>query len=233
MNSPNSQYRGELPSDFEQSLEKSLIASQSTSQRLSIMNVLNQSFTIWMLSTIAVGLFGYSFTKYSDCQSAVRAHIDKSISIQAELDGRILLLRRLASVPTTPIAKWVEKMDPDKGSYILEYKGRSVGDLNNQMNLQIQRASELGIVIADSYYQNQVLVLDFIDQCVGWAALQAKNKDTDNLMSVPSTAEPCKGDDSVANAMEYVSRLLDTGMKNARQFSVEATPSCLSAPFKL
>jgi hypothetical protein len=170
------------PTDFEHSLEKTLVAS--TRQRVSIMGMLNQSFTIFILSTIVVGLFGYFFTRYSECRSRVVAHAIKWQSLKEEVDGRILTLAHFNEVSGTSIETWVAQLDPARSFYLLEFKGQSVQDLTNQINILRLGDSDLGISAGNTTLDDKLVFLRLVNECIAKAQLLKERGDHRTLEQI-------------------------------------------------
>lgn len=174
----------EQPNDFEQSLEKALVVS--TRQRASMMEVLNQSFTIFLLSTIVVGLFGYFFTRYSECRSRVVAHAIKWQSLKDEVDGRILTLGHFNDVSGNSIETWATQLDPTRSFYLLEFKGQSVQDLTNQINVLRLGDADLGISAGNTTLDDKLVFLRLINECLAKAKLLKERGNYRTLEEIPA-----------------------------------------------
>jgi hypothetical protein len=177
----------EQPSDFEPSPEKALVVS--TRQRASIMEVLNQSFVIFLLSTVVVGLFGYFFTRYSECRSRVVAHAIKWQSLKEEVDGRILTLARSSDVSGVSTETWAAQLDPARSYYLLEFKGQSVQDLTNQINVLRLGDFDLGISVPHTTLDDRLSSLRLINECIAKAKLLKEQGNDRTLEAMP--AELC------------------------------------------
>jgi len=89
----------------------------------------NRPITLWLLSTVAVGILSFSYGQYSACRSNFAIDSSRFARLSQELAMRVAGIYGLTLVDNVQASSYLLVLDPDRHFLFTEFKGRLPNEL--------------------------------------------------------------------------------------------------------
>ena len=90
---------------------------------------LNRPITLWLLSTVAVGILTFTYGQYSACRASLAIDSSRFARLSEELVFRVGGIYGLTLVNNAPAGSYLLVLDPDRHFLFGEFKGRVPNEL--------------------------------------------------------------------------------------------------------
>src|SRR5215216_3104205 len=84
----------------------------------------NRPITLWLLSTVAVGILTFTYSQYSACRASLAADSSRFARVSEELAARVAGIYGLTLVNNVPVSNYLLILDPERHYLFSEFKGR-------------------------------------------------------------------------------------------------------------
>ncbi len=90
---------------------------------------INRPITLWLLSTVAVGILTFTYSQYSACRAGLTIDSSRFARLSEELVFRVGSIHGVTLANNAPVSSYLFVLDPDRHYLFSEFKGRVPNEL--------------------------------------------------------------------------------------------------------
>jgi hypothetical protein len=99
----------------------------------------NRPITLWLLSTVAVGILTFTYSQYSACRASLAIDSSRFARLSEELVFRVGGIYGVTLANNAPASSYLLVLDPDRHFLFSEFKGRVPNELVAEVKLLLRK----------------------------------------------------------------------------------------------
>ena len=105
----------------------------------------NRPITLWLLSTVAVGILTFTYSQYSACRASLATDSSRFARLSEELAARVAGIYGLTLVNNVQTGSYLLFLDPDRHYLFSEFKGRLPNELVAEVKYLLRKWHPSGV----------------------------------------------------------------------------------------